>query len=66
VTTASVGFIQTRTAAVRSTSITFEENSIRFTDRNMLMRSVSLPTRVIRSPVRLPEKKSSERFCMWA
>ena len=66
VTIARVGFIHTSTTAVSSTSITFDTNSMRFTERKVLIRSVSLPTRVIRSPVRLPEKKSSDRFCMWA
>ncbi|MNY62049.1 hypothetical protein D3C86_1988050 [compost metagenome] len=37
--------------------------SSRCSDRNTQMRSVSLPMREIRSPVRLPPKYSSESCC---
>ena len=66
VSRASVGLSHTSTAAVSTRSMTFEANSMRLTDRKMLILSVSLPTRDIRSPVRLLWKKSSESDCMWA
>ena len=40
--------------------------SSRSTERKMLMRSVSVLTREIRSPVRFPPKNSSESRCKWA
>jgi len=66
VTRASRGLIQISTAAVSSTNSTFDEKSIRCIERKLLIRSVSLPTRVIRSPVRRAAKKSSDSPCMWA
>jgi hypothetical protein len=65
VTTASPGLIHSTARAVRRTIVTSEEKSMRFTERKLQIRSVSLPTRDIRSPVRREAKKSSDMVCMW-
>ncbi|CFN64813.1 Uncharacterised protein [Bordetella pertussis] len=63
VANASHGLIDTRIAAVMAIISTSVAKSSRCSDRNTQMRSVSLPMRAIRSPVRLPPKYSSESCC---
>lgn len=63
VTSASQGLIDTRMTAVMTIIRMSLAKSSRCSDRNTQMRSVSLPMREIRSPVRLPPKYSSDSFC---
>ena len=57
---ASVGSIQKRSAAVMAIMKTSVRKSSRLIERKLQIRSVSLLSRDIRSPVRLPPKYSSE------
>ena len=58
VTRASQGLMDARiTAVITSISTSFRKSSA-CSDRNTQMRSLSLPMRAIRSPVRLPPKYS--------
>ncbi len=61
VTSASHGLIENRMTAVIAIISTSVAKLSRSSDRKTLMRSVSLPIRAIRSPVRLPPKYSSDR-----
>src|SRR4051812_28508790 len=66
VTNASDGSILNKIAAVITIISTSVQKSSRLTERNVQMRSVSLPTREIKSPVRFPPKNSSDKRCRWA
>ncbi len=62
VTSASQGLIEIRMTAVIMIISTSVKKSSRCSDRKTQMRSLSLPMRAIRSPVRLPPKYSSDSF----
>ena len=66
VTNAICRSIVNRIAAVITIISTSVQKSSRLTERNVQMRSVSLPTREIKSPVRLPPKNSSDSRCRCA
>ena len=63
VVSASQGSIEIRMAAVMRIIRTSLAKSSKCSERKRLMRSVSLPMRAIRSPVRLPPKYCSESVC---
>ena len=60
VTSASQGLMENKMTAVMSSISTSEAKSNRCNDKNTQIRSLSLPMRDIRSPVRLPPKYSSD------
>ena len=66
VTSANQGLMENRMAAVMINISTSVAKSSRCKDKNTQMRSLSLPMRDIKSPVRLPPKYSSERCSMWS
>ena len=62
VTSAKVGLMENKMMAVIMIISTSVAKSSKCKDKNTLMRSVSLPMRAIKSPVRRPPKYSSDSF----
>ena len=63
---ASHGLMENKMAAVIMSMSTSVAKSSRCSDKNTQMRSLSLPMRDIRSPVRLPPKYSKDMRSKWS
>ena len=63
---ANQGFMENKITAVMVIITTSLAKSVRCSDKYTAIRSLSLPTRESKSPVRLPPKYSSESCSKWS